>query len=80
PHHPRDLLAHACLRGQFSSGTRLVWEFERDGELVRIDPQGPLLVSVGAATDLAIDAAIAGTGIITLFEEWLRPHFDRGAL
>ena len=80
PEHPRDLLAHACLRGQFASGAMAAWEFERDGELVRVDPRGPLLVRVGAATDLAVDAAIAGTGIITLFEDWLRPHLDSGAL
>ncbi|WP_421847846.1 LysR family transcriptional regulator [Novosphingobium sp.] len=80
PQHPRDLLGHACLRGRFPSGTRQVWEFERDGEFVQIDPKGPLLVSIGAATDLAVDAALAGTGIITLFEDWLRPHLESGAL
>ena len=80
PEHPRDLLAHACLRGQFASGAMISWEFERDGEVVRVDPAGPLLVRVGAATDLAVDAAVAGTGIITLFEDWLRPHLDSGAL
>ena len=80
PGHPRDLLGHACLRGQFNSGAMIVWEFERGGEVVRIDPSGPLLVRVGAATELAVDAAIAGTGVITLFEDWLRPHLDRGTL
>jgi DNA-binding transcriptional LysR family regulator len=80
PEHPRDLLHHACLRGRFSSGTMIVWEFERDGEVVRIEPAGPLLVTVGTGSDLAIDAAIAGTGIISLFEDWLRPHFESGAL
>ena len=80
PEHPRDLLAHACLRGQFASGAMISWEFERDGEVVRVDPAGPLLVRVGAATDLAVDAAVAGTGIITLFEDWLRPYLDSGAL
>ncbi len=80
PEHPSDLLAHACLRGQFASGTMLAWEFEREGEVVRVEPTGPLLVRVGAATDLAVDAAIAGTGVIQLFEDWLRPHLDSGAL
>ncbi|MBL6457604.1 LysR family transcriptional regulator [Belnapia sp. T6] len=80
PQHPRDLLGHACLRGRFASGAMIVWEFEREGEVVRVNPTGPLLVSVGAATDLAVDAAIAGTGIITLFEDWLRPYLDSGAL
>jgi DNA-binding transcriptional LysR family regulator len=80
PRHPRDLLGHACLRGRFTSGAMTAWEFERDGEVVRVDPAGPLLVQVGAATDLAVDAAIAGTGIIYLFEDWLRPHLDSRAL
>lgn len=80
PDHPRDLLGHACLRSRFASGAMTLWEFERDGEVVRIDPTGPLIVQVGGATDLAVDAAIAGTGIITLFEGWLRPHLDSGKL
>ena len=80
PQHPRDLLAHACLRGQFASGAMPIWEFERDGEVVRVDPGGPLVVRLGGAADLAVDAAIAGLGIVSLFEEWLRPHLDSGAL
>ena len=80
PEHPRDLLQHACMRGQFSGGAIPVWEFERDGEIVRIDPQGPLLVRTGAAFDLAVQAAIDGLGILHLFEDWLRPHFESGAL
>jgi DNA-binding transcriptional LysR family regulator len=80
PKHPRDLLGHACLRGRFTSGAVAAWEFERDGEVVRIDPVGPLQVSVGTATDLMVDAALAGTGIVCLFEDWLRPYFTSGAL
>ena len=80
PEHPRDLLSHACLRDRFASGYMPPWEFERDGELVRVDPTGPLLVRAGAAIDLAVGAAVAGTGIVHLFEDWLRPLIDRGAL
>jgi DNA-binding transcriptional LysR family regulator len=80
PQHPRDLLSHACLRSRYTSRAMTPWEFERDGEVVRVDPSGPLIVQVGTATDLAVEAAIAGTGIILLFEDWLRPHLDSGAL
>jgi DNA-binding transcriptional LysR family regulator len=80
PDHPRDLLGHACLRGRFSSGAMLVWEYERDGEVVKVEPTGPLIVSVGTATSLAVETAIGGGGIIALFEDWLRPDLDSGAL
>jgi DNA-binding transcriptional LysR family regulator len=80
PKHPRELLGHACLRGRFPSGAMAPWEFERNGEVVRVDPQGPLIVRAGGAADLAVDAAIAGTGIVCLFEDWLRPHFDSSVL
>ena len=80
PQHPRDLLAHTCLQGRFPSGAMVAWEFERDGEVVKLDVTGPLTVTAGGATDLLVDAAIAGTGIVILFEDWLRPHFESGAL
>lgn len=80
PAHPGELLQHACLRGRFSSGAMPTWEFERDGEVIKIDPKGPLIVQIGAATDLAVDAAIAGTGLLYLFEDWLRPLIDKGLL
>jgi DNA-binding transcriptional LysR family regulator len=80
PEHPRDLLDHTCLQGRFPSGATMNWEFERDGEVVKVDVTGPLTVSLGGATDLLVDVAIAGTGIVPLFENWLRPHFESGAL
>ena len=80
PQHPTDLLRHACLRGRFASGAMLAWEYERGGETIRVEPTGPLVVRLGTATDLAVDAAIAGTGIVQIFEDWLRPHLQSGAL
>ncbi|ANM13116.1 LysR family transcriptional regulator [Rhizobium leguminosarum bv. trifolii] len=81
PQHPSELLRHACLLGRFASGALTTpWEFEREGEMVRVDPSGPLIVRVGGATDLTVDAAIAGTGVVCVFEDWLRPHFESGAL
>lgn len=80
PVHPRDLLDHACLRGRFANGRMPPWEFVRDGEVVRVDPTGPLIVESAGVMDLAIDAAVTGSGIVHLFEDWLRPHLDSGAL
>lgn len=80
PQHPSDLLAHDCILGRFSGRALPAWEFERDGEEVVINPKGNLIVQFGGGTDLAIDAAIAASGLIYIFEDWLRPHFDRGDL
>ncbi|MGN2436562.1 LysR family transcriptional regulator [Pseudomonas syringae] len=80
PEHPRDLLEHACLRGKFPSGALPLWEYERDGEIVSVDPTGPLTVSLGGGVDLTVQAAIDGLGIIQLFEDWLQPYLDSGAL
>ncbi len=80
PTHPGELLDHACLRGRFASGAMPLWEFERDGEVVRVDPSGPLLVQVGGGVDLLVDAAIGGAGMVHLFEAWLHPHLESGAL
>lgn len=79
PQHPRDLLQHRCLRGRFGGGSLFPWDFERGDEIVCIEPNGPLIVST-SAIDLAVDMAIAGTGVIALFEEWLRPHIQAGRL
>jgi len=80
PEHPRDLLLHDCILGRFASG-RLTspWEFERDGKIIKVEPQARLTIGIGG-TDLGVDAAVAGSGVIHLFEEWLQPHLSSGAL
>ena len=79
PSHPRDLLGHACLRSRFPGGALSEWAFERDGKTARVDPPGRLRVST-QASEFSIAAAIAGLGIITTFEAWLRPALDDGRL
>jgi len=80
PEHPRDLLSHTCIRARFASGSMAVWEFERDGEEVSVDPSAQFVVQAGGGTQLSVDVAVAGGGIVYLFEDWLRPHLDSGAL
>lgn len=80
PRHPRDLLNHNCLRTRFAGGSLAPFEFEKDGEIVRVDPPGQLIVRPGAAGDLLLTCAIAGLGIVNSFDDWLAPHFERGEL
>ena len=79
PEHPRDLLQHACLRGKFLSGAIYPWEFERGGQTLTVDPTGPLIVTP-TVVDLAVGAAVAGHGVIYLFEDWLEPYMASGQL
>ncbi|AYN97064.1 LysR family transcriptional regulator [Pseudomonas sp. LTJR-52] len=80
PRDPNDLLEHACIRGRFASGAIALWEFERDGQVIQFEPKGPLEVRIGGATDLAVEMALAGSGLTMLFEDWLQPYFDDGRL
>lgn len=80
PQHPSELLEHACLRLRFAGGAPAMWEFEKDGQVIRLDPPGPLLVQPGSACDLLVETALSGLGIVCLFEDWLAPHIRSGAL
>ena len=80
PEHPRDLLQHNCIRNRFAGRAVFDWEFERAGEVITVDAPGQLIVQAGGGSDLGVAAAIGGTGIVALFEDWLKPHFDSGAL
>jgi DNA-binding transcriptional LysR family regulator len=77
PQHPKDLLNHACIRHRFPSGVAPPWEFERNGEVVRVTPSGPLIASSG---EMKVSAAIAGLGIVSSFEEYLAPSIRSGEL
>ena len=80
PQHPQDMLDHACIRGRFASGAMFAWEFEKDGESIEIAVKGPFIMRPGGGTDLALEVAKAGIGVIYLFEDWLQPYFDDGSL
>ncbi|MBA2934866.1 LysR family transcriptional regulator [Sphingomonas sp. CGMCC 1.13654] len=78
PEHPRDILHHACIRHRFASGVTInTWEFECDGEIVRVTPDGPF---IGTDAAIELDVAIAGIGLIFAFEGLLAPSFAEGSL
>lgn len=77
PAHPRDLLDHACIRHRFASGVSYAWEFEKDGQVIRIDPPGRL---VSSSPDLELAACEAGVGLLTTFEDFLSAGVAAGRL
>jgi DNA-binding transcriptional LysR family regulator len=80
PDHPKQLLQHDCLRMRFAGRAAQPWEFKHNEEALKVDVNGPLLIEPSGAVDLIVDAARSGSGIVYLFEDWLRPHLDSGAL
>jgi DNA-binding transcriptional LysR family regulator len=74
---PRDLLQHACIRHRFPSGAMPPWEFERAGEVVKVDPGGPV---ASTTLDVEIEAALAGLGVLYTFGELVEPHIVAGRL
>jgi DNA-binding transcriptional LysR family regulator len=80
PQHPRELLQHRCLGVRFAGGAIPPWEFQRGGEVIRLDPSGPLVVQPSAAAEVVVAAAVQGLGVVHLFEDWLHPKLESGAL
>ena len=77
PKHPKDLLNHACIRHRFASGVMHPWEFERDGEIVKISPMARVIAN---NIDLEIAAALQGLGLIATFEGFLERELKSGTL
>jgi DNA-binding transcriptional LysR family regulator len=77
PSHPRDLMEHNCIRHRFESGRLSGWEFERDGEVIRVNPPESLIANT---IELELAAARGGLGIIATFQDFLRPHIESGDL
>src|SRR4051812_24427108 len=77
PTHPREVLNHPCIRHRFASGTSYAWEFERDGEVIRVQPEGPLITN---SSELEIAAAEAGLGLLAKFEGMVAPAIAAGRL
>lgn len=77
PTQPAHLLGHELLGHRFESGKVGVFEFEKEGRVVRIPPQGQMLTS---SHDLKIRSAINGLGIVYTFEDFLREPLSDGRL
>src|SRR5207245_10250316 len=65
PRHPKDLLDHDCIRARYSSGVMHDWEFEKAGQIMKVDPPAKL---ISTNMNLAMPAALAGAGL------WASPH------
>lgn len=76
PQEPADLLQHTCLR-LHTSAFSPSWELQRGDERFTLEPQGPL---TGNATEVLLDAARQGMGVIMLPAYSVVDDLRRGAL
>lgn len=77
PEHPRDLAQHTGIRYRFPSGKIFNWRFERDGEAIEVEVDGPITLD---DQQLMIEVAAKGGGLAYVWEDRARPHLDAGTL
>ncbi|MDI6024728.1 LysR family transcriptional regulator [Corticibacterium sp. UT-5YL-CI-8] len=77
PSVPPDLLRHPCLRIRLPNGAPYRWHFEKDGNPVQVEVQGP--ITLDEAT-LARVAALDGIGIGFFMEADVRDDIAAGRL
>lgn len=74
---PPDLLAHACIRVRLPNGALYRWQFEKKGEAVQIDVNGPITVDEAS---IARSAALEGVGLGFFMEQDVRADVEAGKL
>jgi DNA-binding transcriptional LysR family regulator len=77
PRTPADLSRHRCIRSRLPSGGIYRWEFERHGEALAIDGEGPLILD---EPNLMLAAARAGFGLAYLTEWNVAADLAAGSL
>jgi len=78
PDTPADLARHRCVNYRLAtSGGLWPWEFADGGRPVHARVDGPLVLNDG---DLILAAALAGAGLVYLFEDQVAGHADAGRL
>jgi DNA-binding transcriptional LysR family regulator len=78
PQHPKDLLTHACINMRHeSAGSLYAWEFEKDGQALRVRVDGQITFNNSYAM---IDAAVSGLGIAYVPEDIVASRIASGEL
>lgn len=78
PSHPAELIEHACVRHRFPSGSMTPWEFEKDGEVLRVTPGRAPLVS--NAVEALVSGAVGGVGLMFTFPGFVEAELADGRL
>ena len=77
PRMPQDLLSLPCIRGRLPNGALLRWRFEKDGEQLQLDVEGPITLDEASLTRIA---AKSGVGVGYFMESDVREDIAAGRL
>ncbi|MHB8622979.1 MAG: LysR family transcriptional regulator [Sulfuricaulis sp.] len=77
PKHPKDLLAHNCIRPRLGATLYEKWEFEHKGKAFQVQVKGSLILNDSL---LMLDAAVDGAGIVYSTEDAIRNEVRSGKL
>src|SRR3984893_5320055 len=74
PKTPRDLRDHQCIGFRLGDTGIYRWEFEKNGEPLKVAVKGPVVLD---DTHMVIQAALAGVGLAFAFEEHVANHMAK---
>ena len=77
PHAPTDLAAHRCIRTRLPNGALFRWHFEKRGESVQVDVNGPITLDEARRARAAV---LDGVGIGFVLEQDVRADIAAGRL
>lgn len=77
PVTPADLAEHPCIRMRWPSGAIYAWEFARDGQELRVDVSGPLVLD---DFRLILSAARGGAGLAMVMKGLVEDDLAAGTL
>jgi DNA-binding transcriptional LysR family regulator len=77
PQVPQDLLSYPCVRGRLPNGALFRWRFEKGGEELQLDVEGPITLDEASLARIAV---ANGLGIGYFMETDVRDDIAAGRL
>jgi DNA-binding transcriptional LysR family regulator len=77
PQVPRELLTYPCLRVRLPNGALFRWQFEKDGDELQLDVEGPITLNEASLARIAV---MNGVGIGYFMEADVREDIAEGRL
>ncbi|HCA5261290.1 LysR family transcriptional regulator [Acinetobacter baumannii] len=77
PQIPTDLFKHKCIRVRLPDGALFRWKFEKNGEIIQIDVQGPITLDEASLSRATV---LENIGLGYFMEQDVRAEIESGQL